>query len=117
MTDIQFYTIFSAALKSQNRDAFISDWALSGIWDDDLDANVPNERINEIERIWDVAHMTIFDIRQRTGLSQAKFATRFCIPCRSVENWESGTFACPAYLRLLLAQATGVYKRRYGRAK
>lgn len=112
MTDKQFYSIFSDALsnESASREAFVSDWALSSIWDDGQD--IPEDRIAEIGDIWDVAHLTICDIRQHTGLSQAKFAIRFCIPRRSVEDWESGTRHCPDYLRLLLAQAVGLYNDR-----
>lgn len=109
MTDQQFYTIFGAALTDQDRNAFVSDWALSSIWEDDED--IPPERIDELTHIWDAAHMTICDIRQHTGLSQAKFATRFCIPRRSIEDWESGARRCPDYLRLLLAQAVGLYNK------
>ena len=114
MTDKQFYSIFSDALsnESASREAFVSDWALSSIWDDDDGQDIPEERIAEIGDIWDVAHLTICDIRQHTGLSQAKFAIRFCIPRRSVEDWESGTRHCPDYLRLLLAQAVGLYNDR-----
>lgn len=112
MTDKQFYSIFSDALsnESASREAFVSDWALSSIWDDGQD--IPEDRIAEIGDIWDVAHLTICDIRQHTGLSQAKFATRFCIPRRSIEDWESGARKCPDYLRLLLAQAVGLYNDR-----
>lgn len=112
MTDKQFYSIFSDALsnESASREAFVSDWALSSIWDDGQD--IPEDRIAEIGDIWDVAHLTICDIRQHTGLSQAKFATRFCIPRRSVEDWESGARKCPDYLRLLLAQTVGLYNDR-----
>lgn len=112
MTDKQFYSIFSDALSNEgaSREAFVSDWALSSIWDDGQD--IPEDRIAEIGDIWDVAHLTICDIRQHTGLSQAKFATRFCIPRRSVEDWESGARKCPDYLRLLLAQTVGLYNDR-----
>lgn len=113
MTDKQFYSIFSAALSNEgaSREAFVSDWALSSIWDDD-GQDIPEERIAEIGDIWDVAHLTICDIRQHTGLSQAKFAIRFCIPRRSIEDWESGARKCPDYLRLLLAQTVGLYNDR-----
>lgn len=115
MTGKQFYSIFSDASSKEgvSREAFVSDWALSSIWGDAEDAEVPQGRIEEIGEIWDVAHLTIRDIRQRTGLSQVKFATRYCIPRRSVEDWESGLRECPGYLRLLLAQAVGLYKRKY----
>ena len=113
MTDAQFHALFGDALTCSDRDTFISDWTLSSVWGDAPDSDIPADRIDEIGRIWDVAHMTIRDIRKITGLSQARFAERYCIPRRSVENWESETCDCPAYLRLLLAKVVGAYDRHY----
>lgn len=44
-------------------------------------------------------------IRQQTGLSQARFAARYGIPARSVENWESGQRVPPSYVLALLERA------------
>ena len=105
MTDKLFFSLFIAALSSSNRDAFVS------VWSDAPDAGIPADRIDLLARIWDAAHLTIRDIRQHTGLSQAAFATRYCIPTRTLEDWERGVRSCPDYLRLLLAQVTGLYTR------
>lgn len=105
MTDKLFFFLFSAALSSSNRDAFVS------VWGDAADAGIPADRIDLLARLWDAAHLTIRDIRQHTGLSQAAFATRYCIPTRTLEDWERGARSCPDYLRLLLAQVTGLYTR------
>lgn len=111
MTDKQFSTLFSGALEDQDRDMYVSDWALSDIWGDSEGADIPDDRIQSLGSLWDVAHITIREIRAATGLSQVAFAQRFCIPRRTVENWESGASACPDYLRILLAQAVGLYTR------
>lgn len=111
MTDKQFCTIFDAALASSDRDAFVSDWSLSSVWGDAPDADIPADRIDTLQRLWDAAHLTIRDIRSATGLSQAAFAARYCIPRRTVENWESGARQCPDYLRLLLVCDVGLYAR------
>ena len=111
MTDKLFFTIFGAALDAAGRDAFVSDWSLSSAWDDAPDADIPADRIAALGGIWDAAHLTIRDIRQHTGLSQVAFATHYCIPRRTLEDWERGARSCPSYLRLLLAQATGLYTR------
>ena len=112
MTDKLFFFLFSAALSSSNRDAFVSAWSLSSVWGDAPDAGIPADRIDLLARLWDAAHVTIRDIRQHTGLSQAAFATRYCIPTRTLEDWERGVRRCPDYLRLLLAQATGLTQDR-----
>lgn len=114
MTDKLFCTLFAAALTSAERDAFISDWLLSSVWGDAPDADILADRIDLLARLWDAAHLAIRDIRQHTGLSQAAFATRYCIPTRTLEDWERGVRSCPDYLRLLLAQATGAYQRPWG---
>ena len=111
MTDKQFLALFSDAIGINDRDAYVSDWALSSIWGDADDADIPPQRIEDLGAIWDVAHLSIRDIRRRTGLSQVGFATRYCIPRRTVESWEAGDRSCPDYLRLLLAQDVGLYAR------
>ena len=58
--------------------------------------------------------MTIKEIRQYTGLTQAEFARRYGIPKRTVENWEAGTRACPEYTVRLLAYAVGMIKTPEG---
>lgn len=112
MTDKQFRTIFTAALESEDRETFVSDWAFSSIWGDPDGAKIPTARISGLGELWDAAHLTIRDIRAHTGLSQAAFSNRFLIPKRSIENWEGGQHECPVYLRLMLAQLTGAYVRR-----
>lgn len=37
-------------------------------------------------------------IRAKTGLSQARFAERYGIPRRTIENWESGVRTPPPYV-------------------
>lgn len=110
--DKLFCTLFAEALASPDRDAFVSDWALSSVWGDAPDADdIPADRIDTLARLWDAAHLTIRDIRSATGLSQAAFATRYCIPTRTLEDWERGARSCPDYLRLLLARDVGLYAR------
>ena len=63
--------------------------------------------------------MTIKEIRAITGLSQAKFATRYGIPKRTVESWEaapdkSSYRECPPYVVALLERAVREdYKKEY----
>lgn len=94
MTDAQFSTAYKAALTYGNYDAYLG--ALDGSAED------------ELEKIWNVAHLTVKDIRAHTGLSQAGFAQRHLLPRRTVENWESGVNTCPEYTKLLLAKVEGL---------
>ena len=76
-----------------------------------LAAEVPADRLDTIGSIWDAAHMSIKDIRTVSGLSRTAFAEHLCIPYRTVQDWELGTRACPGYLRLLIAEHFGVFRR------
>ena len=107
MTDKQFYHAFREAFAYSDPDAFASDVALSDIFpsveDDDLPALV-----DELHHVWRYAHITVREIVQHTGLTQANFAQRFVIPLRTLESWIGGTNACPPYTRLMLAKLCGL---------
>ena len=103
-----FSTIFGDALRVSDRSEFISEYALSSIWNDDPDDDIPSERLHQLGMIWDAAHISIRDIRVATGLSQVKFCEAFAIPLRTIQHWEGGTREAPLYTRLLLANAVGI---------
>ena len=42
--------------------------------------------------------MRIREIRKSTGLTQAQFSAALNIPVRTLEKWETGERACPAYV-------------------
>ena len=46
---------------------------------------------------------TILEIRQATGLNRKQFSNALRIPYRTVEDWEKGARACPAYVAELIA--------------
>ena len=102
-----FSTIWAAALDNNNREAFISDWALSSIWADEADDDALTVRADQCGRIWDLAHMSVADIRHTTGLSQSRFAEAFCIPHKTVIKWEQRG-GCADYVRLMLARLCGL---------
>lgn len=47
-------------------------------------------------------------IRAATGLSQVRFAERYGIPRRTIENWESGVRTPPPYVINLLQLAVNL---------
>ena len=46
---------------------------------------------------------SIKEIRQSTGLSQAKFCEVLNIPKRTLQDWEQGARKCPEYVVELIA--------------
>ena len=108
MTINQYHLALAEIDNYTDRDAFVSDLSLSSAFPDESDLSVT---ASELILIWDAYHMTIRDLRTAAGLSRMNFSRRFCIPIRSVENWEcTGTNAreCPTYVRLLIADALGL---------
>ena len=112
LSDKDFYTLVGAATAESDEDRFMADWGTSSVFYPDPDAEGPaaDDVISELHRVYKLAHISIREIRQRTGLSQAAFAQRFCIPLRTVSNWEntgSNARTCPIYVRIMLAHLAG----------
>lgn len=107
MTDKQYYSCVAEVANYTDVDAYISDIALSTIWDDALDAPVPPERLESLRNIYTAATRSVRDIVAASGLTQAAFGERYCIPKRTVEDWCRGARECPVYIRLMLQRLEG----------
>lgn len=92
-----------AADPEASRAAFLNNIALSVPDDADgcVDLDTEKERLSTI---WDLAHLPMRELVARTGLSQTAFAKQAGIPLRTVQDWCGEKRACPAYVRLLLAE-------------
>lgn len=111
MTDKQFFLCVSETDHYTDRADYISDLALSSIWDDSETEQIPEDRIEVIGQIWDACHRSVKDIAAAAGMSQRKLAERFCIPYRTVEDWCTGKRACKLYDRLMMQECLGLLKR------
>lgn len=96
------------ALHSNDREVYVSVWSTSSIWPEDAD--LP-EVADKVSGIWDIAHVSVKELLKAAGLTQAKAATHFCIPLRTLEDWSRGARKCPDYLRLMMAEALGLITR------
>lgn len=108
MTINQYHLALTEIENYTDRDAFVSDLSLSSAFPEDADLSVT---ASELVLIWDAYHMTIRDMRTAAGLSRMDFSRRFCIPIRTIENWEctgQNYRECPVYVRLLIAEAIGM---------
>ena len=99
------------ALLLHDRDAFLSDWALSSRWGDEdtADGDELVERAKACGHVWDVAHMGVREIRETAGLTQAMLSKRLAIPLSTIQVWEERE-DCPDYMRFMIALLTGVIK-------
>ena len=111
MSDKQFAACYKEIANYQDRDAYVSDMALSSIWEDTTSDEIPAERLDAVGQIWDAAHKSVKQIAADAGLTQRKLAERFCIPYRTVENWCGGQRECPAYVRLMMQELLGQVDR------
>lgn len=93
-----------------SRDAYISDMALSAIWGDAPDAEIPAERLEQLGMVWDAVNRPVSEIVKSAGLSQAAFARLYMIPLRTVEDWCSGARSCRLYDRIFLQEAVGLLR-------
>ena len=102
MTDKQFSTLWADALEANNRDAYASDWALSSMWEEDADIMELNEICG---RVWDVAHMTVADIRN----DSEKFRHAILHPGKNIDQlgiswWRSSVYSADAGPRMRSAE-------------
>lgn len=108
MTINQYRTAVAEAANYTDRDAYVSDLALSTIWGDPEDAEIPAARVEQLGQIWDAYHRSIKEIAAAAGLSCRKLAERFFIPYRTVEDWSAGRRECPIYTRLMMQECLGL---------
>ncbi len=111
MTNKQFYICVGEATCYADRDSFISELALSSLWEDDETSEIPPERIAVLGEIYDACHRSVRDIVAVSGLTQRAFAERFCIPLRTVEDWCTLRRECALYMRLMMQECLGILRR------
>ena len=109
MTAIQFNFCVQAAMNYASLDDYASELALSSIWGDKDGISDASIRF-ALRSIYTAVNRTPKEIVAASGLSQAAFAERYCIPKRTVENWCSGARECPIYTRLLIQRVEGLLK-------
>lgn len=97
-------TLYGEAHNYTDRDAYISDLALSSIWGDAPDADIPAERLELLGRIYDAAHATVPSLLEQHRMTQTDFARYFGIPLRTVQDWYAGRRACPSYVLTMAAE-------------
>lgn len=108
MTDRQYAQCVSAALTYGSRNAYLSDMSMLPLWGDAPQNGILADRLALLGEIYDATHRSVREIVALSGMSQRKFADRFCIPLRTVENWCRGISDCAIYIRLLLQTALGI---------
>ena len=105
-----YYTCLSEALNYSDRDDYVSDLALSSIWEDEAE-EIPSDRIEWLGQLWDAVHRSVKDICRDAGMTQTATADYFSVPQRTFGNWCTGSRECPTYTRLMMQEILGLYHR------
>lgn len=102
MTEKEFKQYWDMALQQEDSMKFLSE--CRSILKDTYTADLEHELIN----IHKVAHMSMREIVQLSGLSQARFADKYCIPFKSLVKWYNGERKCSDYIRLMICKDMGL---------
>ena len=102
-----FNRLYKDAAAQPDRELFIAEYGYPD-WFDEISPKI-GEVIDILSNIHYVANLPMRDLIKTYG-SQQKFADRFCIPRRTVENWAMGSRPCPAYTKLMFAEILDVLK-------
>lgn len=114
MTGRELTLCWTEAANYSDADAYVSDLALSSVWGDDPEVEVPASRLDDLRQIYAAARASVRELRQAAGLTQAQLAQRFGIPKRTIENWEAtgdNARTCPDYIRRMMAELLGQLPR------
>lgn len=117
MIDKRIINAYAEASCYTDKDAYISDIALSPVWwpedeldtyDEERDAAIMADRAAFAAILWDIYERGIKAILPRCGMSARAFAIAYDIPQRTMEDWSAGKRNPPSYLLLLLAHDQGI---------
>lgn len=93
--------LFDAARSATSLDAYLSDYALSSVWGDAPDAEIPTERIRFLSTLYEATHTTVPALLAKYNLNATQFAHAFGLLPRTVQRWVAGT--APVSPQLLAA--------------
>lgn len=106
MTDKLFNKLWLDALAQPDKELYVAEYGYPE-WFDDIGDDIA-DIVKVLGNIHDVAHMSVKDMVARSGMSQAKFALKFCIPLRTIESWCLQERKCSDYIRLMMARNLGI---------
>lgn len=96
--------LYAEAGAYADRDVYVSDMALSSVWGDAEDEEIPVERLALLCAVWDGAHCTVPELIKKYGMTQTGFSQFFNIPLRTVQNWCGGQRECPSYVAAMASE-------------
>lgn len=71
----------------------------------------PFSLMTSVRMLWDTLEMSMAEVVERSKMDMAKFSRRFVIPYRTVQAWCDGTNECPIYIKMMICEILGFYRR------
>ena len=104
----RFQEIVHAAEEQPDQVLFLAEyglpeWILAEVTDSEEQA------VELISAIHTVTHMSAAELIKASGLTQTRFAARFMIPLRTVQNWVGGQREMPVYTKFMAAELLGLF--------
>lgn len=56
----------------------------------------------------ELAGLPFRDLLKAMGMTQTQCSRRFEIPLRTIQHWAAGDRECPTYVKLMMAELTGI---------
>lgn len=112
MTNKMIHVLYGEAVNYTDPDAFASDSAMSVLNPEDPEQEIDLAVFNQLRVLWHVANDPFKDFLRMLGIKQSECAIRFCIPLRTVQSWALRERDCPRYIRIMMAELTGILKLR-----
>lgn len=112
LTDKMIFAFWGETENYTDPNAFASDTALSVLDLDDPDQEIDMDLFEQLCTLWHVANDPFRELLKLIGLNQSQCSIRFCIPIRTVQGWAENKRCCPKYIRLMMAECTGIVKIR-----
>lgn len=102
LDDVRFSLAWSRALQSSDRAAYIEEFSA-----DDYISRI-SDLPAQLGLIWDVAHMSFSDLARAANMQLSDISRKFCIPYRTIQDWNAGRRACSPYFILMMARQLAI---------
>ena len=91
-----FTRLYGEALEYSDVDLYIAERA----WQDWMD---DYENVGDVlKAIYQLAHSTLKETREKLKISRAEFSRKYNIPVRTLENWDAAKSEAPSYVKVLI---------------
>ena len=97
-----FKKLYQNAKESPNLEMYIGERGYEKWMESYLNGSNAENVTNTLTNIYNMANMTLTDIRECAGLSRAEFSRIYKIPVRTLENWEYDTRKLNEYIKMLI---------------